>query len=328
MIKDAYAKADAGTQLQRLGEINRKLAQLNERIGTHEGVTDYASGRLAERDILKAQAQALNSLLNPPGVAPGGDFVTKKDEKTDVEDLIEKDDDEEKTVVVPRGSACPKGQHVGFYHGPQAVCVPDNEKKKDADEEGDGDGMFKVEPGRKNNPIPPGEGMGGFTMVQGVTAKNIQKGESAASRPPSSKEIPIEAEATASASGGELIYSGGRGLSDRQMMSGRVAISGLGAGRGLRLSDFPASETKGIDPESLRKILDLMRSAENKEKLKDWVGMEDEAKKALEEALKTKTPDDAPKLFSKIYLLFATALIKQSDETPGLSREERMAKYA
>ena len=188
--------------------------------------------------------------------------------------------------------------------------------------------MFKVEPGRKNNPIPPGEGMGGFTMVQGVTAKNIQKGESAASRPPSSKEIPIEAEATASASGGELIYSGGRGLSDRQMMSGRVAISGLGAGRGLRLSDFPASETKGIDPESLRKILDLMRSAENKEKLKDCVGMEDEAKKALEEALKTKTPDDAPKLFSKIYLLFATALIKQADETPGLSREERMAKYA
>ncbi|MEK9146414.1 MAG: tetratricopeptide repeat protein, partial [Elusimicrobiota bacterium] len=119
-----------------------------------------------------------------------------------------------------------------------------------------------------------------------------------------------------------------RGFSDKQMMSGRVAISGRGAGRGLMRDDFPPGELEGVDPNSLKKMIDLINSAENKEKLKDWVGMEDEAKKALEEALKTKAPDDAPKLFSKIYLLFATALIKQADETPGLSQEERMTKYA
>ena len=118
-------------------------------------------------------------------------------------------------------------------------------------------------------------------------------------------------------------------MTDKQMMSGRVAISGLGAaGAGFRIDDFSRGEVEGIGPESLNKILDFMRSAENKEKLKDWAGMEEDAKKALEEALKTKNPDDAPKLFSKIYLLYATALIKQSDETPGLSKEERMAKYA
>ncbi len=209
---------------------------------------------------------------------------------------------------------------VGLRSLPEGGVSNNIAKPKPFDE-----GRFNVDPGRKKGP-DSALLQAGFGAVTGVVATNMQK---EAPRPRSGPEIAIEDNAPGAAPGGELIYSGGRAMTDKQMMSGRVAISGLGAaGAGFRIDDFSRGEVEGIGPESLNKILDFMRSAENKEKLKDWAGMEEDAKKALEEALKTKNPDDAPKLFSKIYLLYATALIKQADETPGLSKEERMAKYA
>lgn len=185
------------------------------------------------------------------------------------------------------------------------------------------EGAFKVKPGRKT-PLDSSLEGSGFGKVTGVAATNLQK---EAPKPRSGTEIPIEGEAPGAAPSGELIYSGGRGYSDKQMMSGRVAISGLGAaGAGLRLNDFPASEIEGLDPDLLKKVLDLLRSAENKEKLKDYIGMVEDAQKAIDELSRQENPP--PLMLAKAFYQKGWGLILQADTMQGLSNEERMAKYA
>lgn len=186
------------------------------------------------------------------------------------------------------------------------------------------EGRFNIDPGRKKG--PSGESMGGFTMVRGVAATDMRGGKPPAGRVPAGPEIPVEGGAPGmpSASAGTGIYKGAGDM----IMDPRRAPASFRPAAGAGLDDFPANETEGIPPDAIKKIQNYIGAAENCEKIKDWKCMEEQAQNGMAEAEKYTTADESPKLFSTLYLSRATALIKQADETPGLTREERMAKYA
>ncbi|MEK7281962.1 MAG: hypothetical protein AAB037_06415, partial [Chloroflexota bacterium] len=118
-----------------------------------------------------------------------------------------------------------------------------------------GEGEFRVDPGRKEKKDEAeivAMQQAGFDMsIRGVAAKPVN--DRSPGPPPGAARSGPSEEGPSSAPAGELIYSGGRAMTDKQMMSGRVALSGLGAGRGLMLDDFPPGEIEGLEPDSLKK---------------------------------------------------------------------------